>query len=190
MAAYALRVLIIAEFSSGWMRLWDGSGGPFVDADGNIYRSCQLTKDALKSIQAAINGTAYTLPLSLINIPGAFGDQAWTESENSDVIGTTLRILLQEVDEYGQPLGDADTAFTGEIDNLTFSDAASKDGVQSTINLEVTNKFTLRNVTNGSVLSDVDQKARSALLNPSAPPDESCKLVPTMHDLTIRWPNW
>lgn len=186
----ALRILCDLVLPDETIRVWDGSGGPFVDGDGNIYRSAQFTQDALSQFEAAINGEAYTLSLSLISVTQSAADAIWEYDENASVQGSPFIIKLQILDDFEQPDGDPIVAFTGEIDNLDVVDEAAADGIKSAVNLEVTNRFTLRTVTNGSVLSDVDQRARSAILNPSAADDEYCKRVPLLRDATIRWPNW
>jgi hypothetical protein len=190
MAIKSLRILCDVELPEETIRVWDGSGGPFIDVDGNMYRPAQFTEDALQSIEAAINGEAYTLALSLISVTQSAADSIWGYDEESTVQGSPFIVKLQILDEDEQPDGDAIIVFTGEIDNLDVADESNSDGIKSVVNLEVTNRFTLRTVTNGAVLSDVDQRARSELLNPSAADDEFCKRVPLMRDKTVSWPNW
>ncbi|WP_037421999.1 hypothetical protein [Sinorhizobium sp. CCBAU 05631] len=190
MAIKSLRILAQLDFPSKTVRLWDGSGGPFVDGDGNIWRSCVLTDSALDQIELAINAEAFTLPLTLSGIDQVVAATIWEDYQAGEIVGSRVRILIQDCDEYDQPVGTADVKFTGTIDNVLFDDAGSGDQILSTITVEVTNRFTLRTLTNGAVLSDVDQKARSALLNPSAPADRFCERLPELIDKTIRWPNW
>lgn len=190
MAVTSIRILAQLDFPSKTVRLWDGSGGVFVDADGNTYRPCVLTESALDQLELAINAEAFTLPLTLSGIDTTTADTIWEDYQAGEIIGSRVRILIQDCDELDQPVGSPDVVFTGTIDNIIFDDAAADDQILSTITVEITNRFTLRTLTNGAVLSDVDQKARSALLNPSAPPDRFCERMPTLIDLTIRWPNW
>jgi hypothetical protein len=190
MTIKSLRILCDAVLPEETIRIWDGSGGSFVDGDGNIYRPAQFTEDALSQFEAAINGEAYTLALSLISVSQSAADAIWDYDEESSVQGSPFIVKLQILDEDEQPDGDPIVVFTGEIDNLDVSDESSTTGITSRVNVEVTNRFTLRTVTNGSVLSDVDQRARSAILNPSAADDEYCKRVPLLRDQTIKWPNW
>ncbi|MDX0413905.1 hypothetical protein GOC69_24165 [Sinorhizobium medicae] len=190
MAIKSLRILCDVELPEETIRVWDGAGGTFVDGDGNFYRPAQFTEDALQSLEAAINGEAYTLALSLISVSQSAADDIWEYDEAASVQGSPFIVKLQILDEDEQPDGDPIVVFTGEIDNLDVADESTADGIKSVVNLEVTNRFTLRTVTNGAVLSDVDQRARSALLNPSAADDEFCKRVPLMRDQTIKWPNW
>ncbi|NRP70615.1 hypothetical protein ILFOPFJJ_01496 [Ensifer psoraleae] len=190
MAIKSLRILCDVELPEETIRVWDGSGGTFVDGDGNFYRPAQFTEDALQSIEAAINGEAFTLALSLISVSQSAADSIWDYDEATSVQGSPFVVKLQILDADEQPDGDPIVVFTGEIDNLDVADESTADGIKSVVNLEVTNRFTLRTVTNGAVLSDVDQRARSALLNPSAADDEFCKRVPLMRDQTIKWPNW
>lgn len=190
MSIKSLRILCDAILPDHTVRVWDGSGGSFIDEDGNVYRPAQFTEDALQSIQAAINGEAYTLTLSLISVSQSTADSIWEYDETTSIQGSTFVVKLQILDDMEQPDGDPIIVFTGEIDNLDVADEASDTGITSRVNLEITNRFTLRTLTNGSVLSDVDQRARAKLLNPSAPDDESCKRVSRMRDQTVKWPNW
>lgn len=186
----SLRILCDIELPEETIRVWDGSGGPFIDVDGNRYKAAQFTEDALQSIEAAINGEAYTLALSLISVSQSAADSIWDYDETTSVQGSPFVLKLQFMDEFEQPSGDARIVFSGEIDNLDVADESTSDGIKSVVNIEVTNRFTLRTVTNGAVLSDVDQRARSDVLNPAAADDEFCKRVPLMRDQTISWPNW
>ncbi|PKA40456.1 hypothetical protein CWR43_28175 [Rhizobium sullae] len=190
MAIKSLRILCDAVLPEETIRIWDGSGGTFVDSDGNFYRPAQFTEDALQQLEAAINGEAYTLALSLIDVDGSAADSIWEYDETASIQGSPFVVKLQMLDEQEQPDGDHIIVFTGEIDNLDVADEAGADGIRSMVNIEITNRFTLRTVTNGAVLSDVDQRARSALLNPSAADDEYCKRTPLMRDQTVKWPNW
>ncbi|MEY9629886.1 hypothetical protein [Sinorhizobium fredii] len=191
MAIKSLRILCDVELpATDPIRIWDGSGGSFIDIDGNIYRPAQFTEDALQSIEAAINGEAFTLALSLISISQSAADSIWDYDETTSVQGSPFVVKLQILDDEEQPDGDPIIVFTGEIDNLDVVDESSSEGIKSMVNIEVTNRFTLRTVTNGAVLSDVDQRARSAILNPAAADDEFCKRVPLMRDKTVSWPNW
>ena len=191
MSIKSLRILCDATLPDRVIRVWDGSGGTFVDGDGNLYRPAQFTEDALQQIEAAINGEAYTLGISLISVTQSVADNIWEYDDTTSVAGSPFVVKLQILDdETEQPDGDPIVVFTGEIDNLDVADESSEDGINSRVNLEITNRFTLRTLTNGAVLSDVDQRARAAVLNPSAPDDQSCERVPLMRDRTIKWPNW
>jgi|GEM_PF-540089 len=190
----SLRILAEITLPDRILRLWDGSGGPLVDDDGNIYRAAQFTEDALQNVEAAINGEAFTLRLSLINIDAATGDEIWDYDETNSVAGSPVVIKIQEMDDWEQPLGIPDVKFTGTIDNLEVADQAMEDGSQSVVSIDVVNAFTLRVLTNGAVLSDVDQRERSRLLNHVAwiegRFDRFCERVSEMLSKTIRWPNW
>lgn len=190
MAIKSLRILCDAELPDRTIRVWDGAGGSFIDDDGNRYRPAQFTEDALQQIEAAINGEAYTLALSLISISDSVATSIWDYDETTPVQGSPFVVKLQILDEQEQPNGEPIVVFTGEIDNMDVVDESTETGITSRVNLEVTNRFTLRTLTNGAVLSDVDQRARAKILNPSAPDDEFCKRVPRLRDQTIDWPNW
>jgi len=186
----SLRILCDLYLPDEALYLWDGSGGPFVDADGNIYRPAQFTDEALQNIEAAINGEAFTLPLSLVGIDTATGDEIWDYDDDVGVVGSSVVIKIQELDDFDQPVGDPEIKFTGEVDNLDAADQAQDEASTSTVAIDIVNAFTLRTTTSGSVLSDVDQRARSAILNPSAPPDRSCERIPGLRDKRLGWPSW
>ncbi len=186
----SLRVLCQVDLPSGTIRFWDGSGGPFIGDDGEVYRACVLTEDALAQIEAAINAEAFTLSLVLSGVDAATSNAVWHDYQSGNIVGSTFRILLQKCDDYEQPTGEPITKFTGKIANLNFVDQASAGSISSTIQVDVANRFTLRSVTNGAVLSDVDQRARAKILNPSASDDQICERIPGLKDRTIRWPNW
>lgn len=186
----SLRILCDVALPDVTIRVWDGSGGLFVDAAGNAYRPAQFTEDALQQIETAINGEAFTLGLSLVSVSGSTADYIWDYDEITPVQGSSFVIKLQVLDDYEQPEGDPIVVFTGEIDNLDVFDEATPEGIASRVNVEVTNRFSMRTLINGGVLSDVDQRAYSKTINPTAPDDEFCKRVPLMRDKTISWPGW
>lgn len=190
MAVKSLRVLGQLDLQSGTLRFWDGSGGPFVDAIGNIWRSCILTEDALDQIEMAINAEAFTLALNISGIDSDTSNRIWEDYQTGSIKGSRFRILIQDCDERDQPVGEPQVKGTYKVDNLIFSDQASDGGIRSTITIEMTNRFTLRTLTSGAVLSDVDQKERSKRLNPGATPDRFAERVILMRDKTVRWPNW
>ena len=186
----SLRILVEITLPNDVVRLWDGSGGAFIDDDGNIYRAAQFTDDALQNIEAAINAEAFTLSLSLINIDTSTGDQIWDYDEQTDVRGSPFVTKIQELDDREQIVGDPEVKFTGTIDNMKVADQADEEGSRSVVTIEVVNAFTLRVSTHGAVLSDVDQKERSKRLNPFAPLDRFCERVTGLLSKVIRWPNW
>jgi hypothetical protein len=190
----SLKILVDITLPDTVLRVWDGSGGAFVDDDGNVYRAAQFTEDALQNIEAAINGEAFTLTLALINIDTSTGDQIWEYDETNSVIGSSVVIKLQELDEFEQIVGAPEVKFTGTIDNMKVSDQATDAESRSVVMVDIVNAFTLRTVLNGQVLSDVDQKERSKRLNPAAwiagLPDRFCERVSGLREKTIRWPNW
>jgi len=193
--SYALRILCDVHLPDKVVRVWDGSGRTFVDGAGNLYRAAQFSEEALQQIEAAINGTSYTLSLSLIGLPQMLGDDIWDYDETTPVSGSKFVVKIQEVDDFSQPLDAPEIVFTGTIDNMAVSDQTVEsddegDSTQSIVTLEIVNRFTLRNLTNGAVLSHVDQVERAKILNPSAPDDRACVRVPRYRSATIRWPNW
>lgn len=190
MATKSLRVLCQVDLPSGPIRMWDGSGGPFLDSNGNIFRSCILTEDAIDTIEMAINAEAFTLSLVISGIDQKTSNSIWADYQAGTIKGSRMRIMIQKCDEFEQPVGAPQVKFTGKIDNLIFTDVANDQQIRSSITVEVTNRFTMRTLTSGAVLSDTDQKARSAVLNPGANPDRFAERVPMLRDKTIRWPNW
>lgn len=190
----SLKILVDITLPDAVLRLWDGSGGAFVDDDGNIYRAAQFTEDALQNIEAAINGEAFTLTLALINIDTSTGDQIWDYDETMSVVGSPVVIKLQELDDLEQIVGEPEVKFSGTIDNMKVTDQADEEESRSVVMVDIVNAFTLRTLTNGQVLSDVDQRERSKRLNPSAwlagQPDRFCERVPGLREKTIRWPSW
>lgn len=188
MAGKSLRILCDLTLPDGVLRLWDGSGGPFVDGDGNIYRSAQFTEDALQQIEAAINGEAFTLGIALAEMTSSTADYIWDYDEETPLQGSVLVVKLQILDETEAPDGEPAVVFTGAIDNLDASDEATASSIRSQVNLEITNRFTLRTLSSGGVLSDVDQRAYAKTLNPSAPDDLFCTRVPLMRNKTVVYP--
>lgn len=191
------RILITLKLPEETLRFYDGSGGVFVDDDGNQYRASEITESALSDLQSAINGEASNIGLSLISIPTSRADAIWEYDETISIVGSEVIVSIQELDDYSQASGAADIVFTGQIENLDVDDHISdnskdEEGI-SQINIQISNKFTLRKMTSGSVLSDVDQRARSQLLNPTAYPnnsDEFCVRVPGLRNKTVSWPNF
>lgn len=186
----SLRILAEIEFPSITMRLWDGSGGPFVDIDGNIYRPVILTQDALQSIESAINAEAFTLSLLLSNIDEDVANSMYQDYLAGEITGAIVKIGIQRCDEYDQPIGALKRVFTGTVANLTFSDQAFDAGVKATIQVDIVNRFTLRKVVSGAVLSDVDQRARSKVINPAQADDRFCDRVQLLRDYKQRWPSY
>lgn len=186
----SLKILVEIALPTETWRMWDGSGGAFIDGDGHIYRAAQFTEDALQNIEGAMNGEAFTLSLSLINIDTSTGDRIWDYDESSSVVGSPVVIKIQDLDDLEQLIGDPVVKFTGTIDNMKVTDQGSGDESTSVVIVDIVNSFTLEVLANGAVLSDVDQKERSKKLNPSAPLDRFCERIPSLREKTIRWPNW
>lgn len=186
----SLRILCEVNLPSKTLRWYDGSGGPFIAQDGHIYRSCILTEDALNDIEMAINAEAFTLSLVISGIDVAASNAIWTDYQAGTIKGSRFRLMIQKCDEFDQPIGTPAVKFTGRVDNLMFSDTASDDQIRSTITVEVANRFVLRRQENGGVLSDVNQRARSAALNPSAAADKFAERIVLYLNKKIRWPRW
>lgn len=186
MATKSIRILVRMDFPSQTMRFWDGAG-PYMDSDGEIWRGVVL-KDGLDQIESAMNGEAATLALTLDGVDPSISDLAYEDMDAGLVIGSKVQLLLQDCEEWDQPVGAAEVRFTGTIDNMPSDDVVVGDGVVSRITAEISNRFDLRTMTSGAVLSDVDQRARAKILNPSAPLDRFCERIAGLADKAIRWP--
>lgn len=169
-------------------RLWDGSG-PYVDADLNVWAGAAALS-AIDSIDMAINGEAATLAIELSGVNSENSNLVWLAFTNDEIIGSAFKILTQLCGEDDQPVGSPDVKFSGNIDNIVFQDRVQGEVSVSTLTVEVANRFTMRRLTNGAVLSDTDQRARSAILNPAGVADRICDRVPLMLDKTVDWPQW
>jgi hypothetical protein len=191
MAIKSLKILLRMDFPAGTLRLWMGSG-PYMDSDGAIWTGAgDIGDGALDQIEMAMNGEAYTLSLALSGVPTEIADAVYQENQENDVVGSIVQILLQECDEYDQPIAsDPVVQFTGTIDNIIFDDAVVRENHLSQVTVEVSNRFDLRRLTSGSVYSDVDQRARSAVINPGADPDQFCERVPLLFDKTVKFPDF
>jgi hypothetical protein len=188
MSTKALRILVRFDFPSQTLRAWDGAG-PMLDEDGNIWAGVGLFRN-LDQVEMAINGEAYTLALSLNGVEPRIADLAYADYQSGDVIGSTVTIMVQPMDAMMQPSGDPEVRFTGRIDDIIFGDRVEGDTALSDITIEIVNRFTLRQLVSGSVLSETDQMARAAILNPEAPPDRFADRVATLLDKTLNWPDW
>lgn len=189
MATKSIRILVRFDWPTGAVsRLWDGSG-PFVDGDGQTWVGCALG-DSLDEIEGAINGESAMLQMTLTGVGEAAGDLVWLSYTTDQIIDGVVQVLIQPCDELDQPIGDSEVVFTGRVDNKIFDDQADGQRLRSTMTLEVVNRFTLRRLKSDRVLSDVDQRARSAAVNSTADPDRFCERVSTIEDKTITWPRF
>lgn len=187
MATKSIRIMIQIEWPSGVVdRLWDGAG-PFVDGDGELWHGCRLPED-LDEIEQVINGEAYVLNLSLMNVGPQQSTVHWEALEEGNVIGGAVSIMIQPCDADDQPLGDREVVFKGTVDNVVFDDVVVENRPVSKITVEISNRFNLRRLKHGGVLSDADQRARSAAVNPEEEPDRFCERIPLLQDKTLNWP--
>ena len=187
MTTSSIRILCKIVCQTVTVRLWDGAG-PYLDQDGEIWRGCTMT--GLDVVEAAINGEAYTLDMGLTGVPSALAALAWQDYQAGEVIGATVQLMIQPCDEYDQPSGDPETKFSGRIDNIRFVDSVNGDQVLSDVIVECINRFSLRRLSSGAVLSDTDQRARAQILNPLGNPDRICERVPLLRDKQIVWPRF
>lgn len=185
----SIRILVQIDWPlDPTIRLWDGAG-PFVDSDLNVWKGSTLPS-GLDEIEQAINGEAYTLNMTLMGVSSEIADAAYLHNDNDRIIGAVVQIMIQPCDVKDQPVGDREVMFTGRIDNVLIDDQVNNKRPTSSITVEVTNRFQMRRLVNGSVLSDADQRARSLAVNPSEPPDRFCERIPGLVDKTINWPRW
>lgn len=189
MAITSIKILCRMEFPNDKVvRLWEGSG-PFLDADGEIWTGVAIN-EGLDQIETALNGEASTLTLGLSANDPRVADMAFVDFQEGNVIGAKVQILIQPCDQWDQPDGEPEVRFTGTIDNMPIEDSVAGDQIISSVMIEIVNRHDLRALVSGAVLSDVDQKARSAVLNPSAPPDRIAERIHTMIDTFINWPRF
>lgn len=186
-----VRILFRFDWTDGQItRLWLG-GGPYVDANLDLWRGSALVDDSqLDDIEQAVNGNASTLNVALSGVSSETAGAVWIYYQGGNLIGSTMQIMIQPCDARHRPVGSPRVVFGGNLDNVVFDDAASEEGVLSTVTAQVTNKFQVRNLTNGAVLSDADQRARAKILNPSAPPDRFAERVVLMQTKSLVWPRF
>lgn len=189
MTTKSIRILVRFDWPNGVVsRLWDGAG-PLVDVDGYVWQGLRLL-EGLDDIEHAMNGEAYTLSMALSGASANWSDVAWEDYQDGNIIDGGVRLLIQPCDQWDQPQGSPEVRFTGIVDNIKFEEFVQNRQPHSTITVDCRNRFTLRRVSNGAVLSDTDQRARSAILNPSAPPDRFAAHVPKMRDRNLIWPRY
>jgi hypothetical protein len=191
MARRTARILFRFDWADAQVtRLWLGAG-VYVDAEGDLWRGAGLVDDSqLDDIEQAVNGNASTLNVSLSGVSPETAGAIWQYYQDGNLIGSTLQIMIQPCDARHRPVGSPRVAFGGNLDNVVFGDEASDDDVLSTVTIQVANKFQVRNLTNGAVLSDPDQRARSAILNPGANPDRFAERVVLMQTKSLVWPRF
>lgn len=184
-----IRILLQADWPNDTStRLWDGAG-PFIDGDGMVWRGSG-TITGLEAIEAAINGEAFTMNVTLTGVESEMADSAWLSYDHGDLVGGTVRVLILPCDEHDVATGPAETRFTGTVDNIIIDDSVQGEKPASRVTLECTNRFSLRRITHGAVLSDTDQRARALAANPLEDADRFCERVPLLQDKTIVWPRW
>ena len=188
-----VRILARFDFPNGVVRFWAGSG-PYMDNNGDIWvGGGVLLDDALQQIETAFGGDIAELDLTL----GATGpytdaiDDGFLEVQQNDVIGSPFVLSIQSVDNRDAPVGAPRVIFSGNVNNVAFSDYFAEDTLVKQITVTVTNRFNLRNLPSGAVYSDTDQRAFSLFINPGqTTPDRICERVPILQDKTIPWPDF
>lgn len=167
-------------FPDGTVRLVDGHDPMLIG--GELFRPIDLGP-GLDTIEHAINGEASMLELSIAGTDPVVGEAAWAAHEAGTIVGTEVRISIQECDADDMPTGDLRRQFTGYIGNFRWDSMAMEDGsVLDILIVEIVNRWELRNLPAGGVLSDADQQLRS-------PGDKFLERVPGLADKTINWPD-
>ncbi|KZL04537.1 hypothetical protein PsAD2_04620 [Pseudovibrio axinellae] len=187
--AKSIKLLIFIDFPDGKIRIWDGSG-PYIDRDGNRWRGAgEIPSDALDVLEFPFAGEAVTRDISLEGVPQIIYDHGFDEMTAKDLIGSKFQVLIQDCDGDDQPL-DAPPSVIQTLQIVDFFfDEMRKDGsIFYRMTMKLANRFLLRRMNDQAVLSDVNQKARSAVLNPAGTPDQFCERVPLMRIQKIRWP--
>lgn len=179
-----------ADAAATVTRLWLGAG-VYVDGAGEIWKGAALVDDEqLEDIEQAINGEAARFTVGLSGVSPQTAGLAWDFYQGGNLIDSTLQILIQACDRRLRPAGTPRVVFTGRVDDVSFEDVVSGETTSSSALVLITNKFSLRRLTNGAVLSDADQRARAAVLNPEADPDRFAERVPLMQNKTVVWPRY
>ena len=167
-----------------------------MDANGDVWRGGgEMSAQALQTLQFAFAGEQVTFDATMAATKEDFANIAYQETQDGDVIGAVFQVLTQVCDELGQPTSaDPVVRFTGEVIDVKFLDTVQghEDGHEELyqVSLVIANRHYLRRLRSGSVLSDADQKARSAVINPGANADKFCERVPLMSDQTLNWPRF
>lgn len=184
----SLRILMQIDFPGGQtVRLWDGAG-PYLDyRDGTLWLGDALMT-GLDALEAAINGDAADVNMTLSGVATETDGKIWAFYIAGNLIDAKVRVMIQRCDALDQPVGSRRNVWWGRIDNAAWEDGATEEGVMATLTVTLGNLFSLRRAINGATLSDVDQRARAAILNPAAPPDRYAERVPGIQVKTIPWP--
>lgn len=190
MPTRSLRILLRFNWPDGQVTRYFDGAGPFVDSEGDVWKGAGLLTGSLDAIEQAINGDAASLSLTLSGVSAEAGDALWDYCQAGGFIGATLQISILACNDDDQPVGSARVVYSGRLDNAIFDEAVSDGRPVANVTVSVTNKFTLRRHANGAALSDADQRARSAVLNPGAAPDRFAERVPLMFNKTVVWPRF
>lgn len=190
MAIRSLRIFFRFDWPDGRItRLWDGAG-PFIGADLSVWKGAALITGSLDAVEQAVNGDASSLSMTLSGVSAETGDALWDYYQSGGFIGATLQIQIQACGDDDQPIGAPRVVYSGRLDNVVFDETVADDRPTANVTVDVTNKFSLRKLSNGASLSDADQRARSAVLNPGANPDRFAERTPLMFNKTVVWPRY
>lgn len=172
-------------------RLLNGTG-PYMDPDGKLWRGAGLVDGSLDAIDKAINGDAASLPLTLSGVSAETGDAIWNFYQVGNLKGAQFRILFQFCDSNDQPTSKPPLIlFWAIVDDVIFdTNTTESDEISDTVTAQLVNRFTLRRNSNGSVMSDADQRIFSKNLNPAGTPDRYAERVVLMQNKTRVFPRY
>ena len=188
-----LKILVRLDFPEESIGFWIGTG-VYIDKNGFEWRgSGEISADSLKTLESTFAGEYHSFPVYMAGTVPEISSLAFQDTQENQVIGSVFQVLAQHCDAYGQPLDeDPEVWWTGKIADVEFHESVRQteggDEILYEVGILVANRFARRRQTSGSVLSDVDQKARSKVLNPTGNDDRFCERVSLNGDRTINWP--
>lgn len=185
------RILFRFDWVNGNIsRLWLGDG-VYSDGDANVWLGSALVDDGgLEELQQALNGEVGGFSFGLSGVSLETSGVVWQYYQDGNLVGSIVRVLIQACDQDMRPAGPLRTVFGGDINNVVFSRTATEKETLATVTVQASNKFLLRRSVSGGVMSDVDQRAYSALINPGADPDRFAERVTLMQNKKIVWPRF
>lgn len=184
----SVRILVRIDWPDDQVsRYWIGDGA-VIDADGEEWRGAGLIT-GFDALERAVNRESPGMTLALNGVTAEPAGRIWDYHKAGNLIDAQIRWLLQSCDDLDQPQGAPRIIFTGYFANVTFDDTGGETPT-SMISVDVINKFQLRRAQNWAVLSDADQKARSAVINPEASPDRFAERMSLLENKTVVWPRF
>lgn len=158
-----------------WVGFGDCDGGiNALDAEDNVYQGLGEIKD-IPDLENVINGKASRVVFQLDGL-SAEGLQVADDDDDS-FMRKLVTVGLASFDSNWQKNSDIFWLWWGFGDTVMIQTASGESGgaITGTVGLSVGSIFTNRRRPSYSHLSDADQKARSAILNPLGNPDKICE---------------